>query len=129
MIRFKIVSGKMAGAERVARHFPFRIGRSPSTDLQLDDAGIWDQHLELKFDPAAGFVLVTHPLALATVNGFPVREAVLRNGDAIEIGALKMLFWLGDTRQTSLRFRECVTWAAFVLVVAVQLGLIYWLMR
>jgi pSer/pThr/pTyr-binding forkhead associated (FHA) protein len=129
MIRFKIVSGKMAGTERVARHFPFRIGRSPTTDLQLDDAGVWDQHLELKFDSTAGFVLTTHPQALTTVNGLPVREAILRNGDAIEIGALKMLFWLGDTRQISLRFRECATWVAFVLVVVVQLGLIYWLMR
>ncbi len=105
MVQFKIVSGKMAGTERVARHFPFRIGRSPSADFQLADDGVWDQHLELQFDPAAGFILNTHPTALAAINGQPFQQAVLRNGDAIEIGALKIRFWLAETRQKSLRPR------------------------
>jgi len=128
MVQFKIVSGKMAGAERVARHFPFRIGRSASADLQLDDPGVWDQHLEVAFDPGTGFILNTHPDAIATINGQPVRETILRNGDTIEIGALKIRFWLADTRQTSLRLREWFAWTAFAAILAGQLALIYrWL--
>ncbi len=129
MVQFKIVSGKMAGTERVARHFPFRIGRAAAADLQLEDDGIWDEHLELVFDATLGFVLTAQPNAIAMINGQPFREAVLRNGDAIEIGALKIRFWLGQTRQASLRAREWLTWAACALVLAVQLGLIYWLVR
>jgi predicted component of type VI protein secretion system len=125
MVQFKIVSGKMAGTEKVARHFPFRIGRSPSADLQLEDAGVWDQHLELLFDPATGFVLHTQPPALAVINGQPFQQAVLRNGDAIEIGALKIRFWLGETRQRSLRPREWLTWIAFLLILIGQFVLIY----
>jgi predicted component of type VI protein secretion system len=125
MIQFKIVSGKMAGTEKVARHFPFSIGRSSSSDLQLTDDGVWDRHLKLLFDPAAGFVLRAHPPALAAINGQPFQEAVLRNGDTIEIGALKIRFWLGETRQTSLRPRELLTWAAFVLILLFQFYLIY----
>jgi predicted component of type VI protein secretion system len=125
MVQFKIVSGKMAGTEKVARHFPFRIGRSPSADLQLSDDGVWDQHLELDFDRSTGFVLNAMPSALAAINGQPFQQAVLRNGDAIEIGALRIRFWLGETRQSSLRPREYLTWAAFVLILVAQFYLIY----
>ncbi|MDB6020840.1 MAG: domain containing protein, partial [Pedosphaera sp.] len=62
---------------------------------------------------------------LAAINGQPFCEVVLRNGDAIEIGALKIRFWLGETRQGSLRPREWLTWTAFVLLIAAQLFLIY----
>ena len=41
-----------------------------------------DRPLRLDFNPAEGIVLSTQPNALASVNGQPVRQAVLRNGDA-----------------------------------------------
>ena len=69
MIQLKILSGKMAGTETVARRFPFRIGRSQSADLRLEEDGVWDEHLELAFDAATGFVLTAHQDALAAVNG------------------------------------------------------------
>ncbi len=125
MVQLKILSGKMAGTERVARHFPFRIGRSPTADLQLEEDGVWDQHLELAFDAANGFILSTHSDALATINGEAFRETILRNGDALEIGALKICFWLAETRQASLRLREWLTWAALALITAAQVYLIY----
>jgi predicted component of type VI protein secretion system len=129
MVQFKILSGKMAGSEHVARHFPFRIGRAASADLRSDEQGVWDEHLELAFHSTDGFILTAQPNAIATINGQPFREAVLRNGDAIEIGALKLRFWIGATRQKSLRFREWLTWIGMALIVALQLRLIYWLLR
>jgi hypothetical protein len=125
MVQFKIVSGKMAGAEKAARHFPFRIGRAAGADLRLEDDGVWEEHLELAFDPEGGFVLTARPNALAAINGQPFHEAVLRNGDTIEIGALKMRFWLGAVRQSSLRIREWLTWGGFALLLTLQLWLIY----
>ena len=129
MVQLKIVAGKMAGAELVARHFPFRVGRSPGADLRLEDDGVWDLHLELTFDSATGFVLKTEPNALAAINGQPFREAVLRNGDAIELGAAKIRFWLGQTRQGGLRLREWLTWFSILLIIALQLFLVYRLAR
>jgi hypothetical protein len=129
MVQLQVLSGKMAGTEQVARHFPFRIGRAPSADLCVEEDGVWDQHLELAFDPEAGFVLTARPNALAAINGQPFQKAVLRNGDSIEIGALRIRFWLGETRQASLRLREWLTWTALILITAGQLGLIYWLIR
>ena len=129
MVQLEILSGKKAGAAWVARRFPVRIGRAATADLCLEENGVWDQHLELNFDPPLGFKLVVQPDALATVNGEPVRETVLRNGDCIEIGSVKLRFWLGETRQVGLRFREWSTWFALATITAGQVALIYWLLR
>jgi hypothetical protein len=129
MVQLKVLSGKRAGTTWVARRFPVRIGRSGATDLQLEEVGVWDQHLQLDFDPAEGIVLSVQQNALASVNGQPVRQAVLRNGDAIEIGSLRMQFWLSETRQAGLRLREGLTWAGIAAISLGQVGLIYWILR
>jgi predicted component of type VI protein secretion system len=125
MVRLTILSGKMAGTEHSARHFPFRLGRAASADLRLEEDGVWERHAELSLDFATGFMLSAQSEALVAVNGHACREAVLRNGDEMDLGALKLRFWIGPTRQRSLRFREWLTWTAFVLITAVQLVLIY----
>jgi pSer/pThr/pTyr-binding forkhead associated (FHA) protein len=128
MVQLKVLSGRKAGTAWVARRFPVRIGRSSAADLQLEESGVWAEHLELDFDPAEGIVLSAQPDALATVNGQPVRQTVLRNGDTIEIGSLRMQFWLSETRQAELRLREWLTWAGLAAVSLGQIGLIYWLL-
>jgi len=129
MVQLKVLSGKKAGTVWVARRFPVRIGRSADADLQLEENGVWDQHLQLDFSLGEGFVLSAQPNALVSVNGQAVRQSLLRNGDAIDIGSIRMQFWLGETRQTGLRFREGLTWAGIAAVTLGQVGLIYWLLR
>jgi pSer/pThr/pTyr-binding forkhead associated (FHA) protein len=129
MVQLKVLSGKKAGTAWVARHFPVRIGRSPKADLQSDESGVWDQHLRLDFDPTKGLVLTTQQDALAAVNGQPVQQTVLRNGDTISIGSLKLQFWLSETRQRGLRFREGLTWLAIGAISLGQVAIIYWLVR
>ena len=129
MIQVKVLSGKTAGATWVARRFPVRICRAPAADLRLQEDGVWDQHLALELHREQGFVLTTQPDALATVNGEPVQQAVLRNGDRIEIGSVKLQFWLGETRQTGLGLREALAWTVVVCVTGAQFGLLYWLLR
>jgi hypothetical protein len=125
MVQFKILSGKMAGSESDARRFPFRIGRSAKSDLRLEGDGVWDDHLEIDFDPASGIVLRAQGSALTSVNGKPCSEAVLRNGDELDIGAIKLRFWMGATKQKGLAFREWLTWAGLALVTAGQFFVIY----
>jgi len=129
MVQLEILSDKQAPASWVARNFPVRIGRAATADLRLAESGVWEQHLELHFDPARGFVLAVQPDALAAVNGEPMHETVLRNGDCIEIGSVKLRFWLSEIRQTGLRIRENLTWAALSAITAGQITLIYWLLR
>lgn len=129
MVQLRILSGKKAGTQWSARRFPVRIGRSAANDLQLEEDGIWDEHFDLIFDRAEGFVLTACPDALVTVNREPVQTARLRNGDSIEVGAVRMRFWLGETRQRGLRLREWFVWTLIVAVSAGEIAIIYWLLK
>jgi pSer/pThr/pTyr-binding forkhead associated (FHA) protein len=129
VILFKFLSGKMAGGSWTTRRFPVRIGRVPSADLQLEEPGVWDQHLEISLDPKEGFVATISPGALATVNGHPLERAVLHNGDTIQMGAMKLQFWLAASRQAGLRIREWLTWVAIAAISLGQVWLIYWLLE
>jgi pSer/pThr/pTyr-binding forkhead associated (FHA) protein len=129
MIQLNILSGKKAGTQSVARRFPFRIGRATGNDLQLQDDGIWDQHFTLKFQKQEGFKLATTGDALATVNSQPVQDGILRNGDTIAIGSVKLQFWLATAQQRGLRLREGFVWTLLIFVTISQFVLLYWLIR
>ena len=126
MIQLNILSGKKAGTQPVARHFPFHIGRAKGNELQLEDDGIWDQHLTLEFQPQSGFNLAAAPNALATVNAKPVQNAILRNGDTITVGSVKIQFWLAAAKQRSLYVRESFVWVLLFVILG-QFALLYWL--
>ena len=128
MVHLAILSGKQAGLRAVARRFPFCIGRNAEADLRIEEQGVWDRHLELDLKEPDGFVLEVPSDARAAVNGQPVKEAVLRNGDLIEIGALKIQFWLSETCQRELRLREVLTWFSIAALCAGQLALIHFLL-
>jgi len=127
MIQFNLLTGKKAGASWVARRFPVRVGRSSLADLQLAEDGVWEDHFAVTFKPGKGFFLAAHPDALTAVNGQVVREALLRNGDVITLGALRLQFWLAETRQSGLGWREWLTWAGIAAVSLIQVALVYWL--
>jgi pSer/pThr/pTyr-binding forkhead associated (FHA) protein len=129
MVELEILTGKKAGAHWVARRFPVRIGRAASSDLQLEEDGVWDEHLRIDFVPAEGFLLETQSDALASVNGQPVEHVILRNGDLIGLGSLKLQFWLGEARQRGLGVREWFVWIGIGAVCLGQVALIYWLLR
>ena len=127
MVQFKILSGKKAGSLCEARRFPVRIGRSANANLQIEEAGVWDDHLKVSID-AEGFILETQGSALASINGQPVQRAALRNGDTIEMGSVKLQFWLSEARQRGQGFREASVWSLVLLVCFAQIALVYWLM-
>lgn len=129
MIQFQILSGKQAGSDIVVRHFPFCIGRGADADLQLDDAGVWDRHVQIEFQAGEGFTFSVNTQALTLVNGERVESGVLRNGDLIELGSMRLRFWLARSKQKSLRFRETLTWMALIALFGGQIALIYWLLN
>jgi len=129
MVQLKILSGKKAGTELVARHFPFGVGRSSACELCLDDPGVWERHFQIELNPSESFVLVTQPNTSVTIDGMSVQQASLRNGDTIEIGQAKILFGLSQMKQKSLVLREWMTWLALAVLCLVQIALIYELLR
>ncbi len=129
MFALSILSGKQAGTTWVARRFPVQIGRAATSDLRLEENGVWDRHLVLAIEPAEGCVLTSDPSAVTSVNGEPVQRTVLRNGDSIQAGAAELRFWLAEARQATLGLREILTWGLILGVFAAQAALLYWLVR
>ncbi len=77
----------------------------------------------------SGLSLAAEPQAITTVNGEQVQNVVLRNGDVITAGSVKIRFWIAAARQGSLRLRENFFWALLALVTIGQFVLLYWLIR
>lgn len=129
MIQLDILSGRKAGASIVARRFPFQVGRSSDSGFALDDQGVWDRHLIFNLHRGSAVVLNVQANALATVNGAAVQTAPLKNGDLIELGAVKLRFSLSAASQRSQRWREVALWVGLGLIFAVQVAIIYLLLE
>lgn len=128
MIQVQILSGKQAGSEVVARRFPFCIGREAEADLQIDETGVWERHVQIDFQRGTGFVFLAGSQALLLINGERRENGRLRHGDMIDIGAVQLRFWLASAAQKSLRLRETLTWSALAALFCGQIALIYWLL-
>ncbi len=124
MVQLKVLTGRKAGDSLLARRFPVRIGRSKTSDLQLQEPGVWDEHLAIEIDPTEGFVLQPHADASTTVNSQLAGRAKLRNGDIIEFGSQKLQFWLSEARQRGLRFWEWLVWITLAFICAGQIALL-----
>jgi pSer/pThr/pTyr-binding forkhead associated (FHA) protein len=128
IVLFQVLAGKNSGSVHSMARFPALIGRSATAQLRLEEPGVWDRHLQLDFSPTEGFSLSVLPGSWALLNGRNLEEAILRNGDVVELGSVKLQFWLSGTRQRDLRLRETLTWVALGLLCAGQIALIYRLM-
>jgi hypothetical protein len=129
VIELNILSGKQAGNSIVARRFPFWVGRSADANLRLDDEGVFDRHFEVRLEPPQGFVLAVQPQAYVAINGQTAQNAVLKSGDVISAGSVKMSFGLAATPQRDLRFREALTWIGLALLSISQVALVYLLIE
>jgi len=129
VIQLQILSGKQAGHDIVVRRFPFVLGREVTAGLPLDENGVWERHLEITFQRGEGFLFTARPEALAIINGERMENGRLRNGDLVELGSVKIRFWLARSGQKTMGFREGLTWSALILLFAAQVALIYWLLR
>jgi len=121
MIRLRILSGRQAGAERQISGFPCTVGRSKADDIRLEEAGVWEKHLTIAYEPGEGFSVLRNPKATALLNRAPLDEERLRSGDELEIGAVRIGFRLSDPVQQDLRNRERLAWAMIAALAVAQL--------
>ena len=123
MVQLRVLNGSRAGTAQTASRFPCTIGRASGDDLQLVEAGVWENHLQLDRKVPDGFRLSRLGEGRASVNGSEFDELLLRNGDVIEIGAVKVQFWLSEVRQSDNRARETLVWIGLVALVLVEVAL------
>jgi pSer/pThr/pTyr-binding forkhead associated (FHA) protein len=128
VVQLQLLSGHRSGAVFRSARFPIRAGREPGLDLPLDEPGVWQRHFLIDWR-AEGLILEAEPQTLLHLNDTPVQHALLRNGDIITLGALKIRFSLSPVRQSSLAWREWLTWIALGALCLGQVALVYWLIR
>jgi hypothetical protein len=128
MVDLQILSGSRTGTVFCGKHFPIRVGRAEGSDFSLDEPGVWPRHFQICWQPQ-GLILEAEPDALVSVNNMAVRQAVLRNGDVITLGSLKIRFTLSSVRQSSMAAREWLTWIALGVLCLGQVALVYLLLR
>jgi hypothetical protein len=114
----------MAGMETIARHFPFWVGRDQRAGLRLEGDGVWERHAEFQLSTEEGIELVSRPEAFTAVGGLRVERSLLRNGDIVEVGGVKLQFALSPARRKSLWVREALTWAGLAALTAFQVALV-----
>ena len=128
MVQLRVLNGSRAGTAQTASRFPCTIGRASGDDLQLVEAGVWENHLQLDLHLPDGFRLCRLGQGRASVNGSEFDELVLHNGDVIELGAVKVQFWLGEVRQSDNRARETLVWLGLAALVLLEAALMGWLL-
>lgn len=128
MVQLQILSGSRAGFLFDSVRLPVTIGRSENADLALEEPGVWPSHCKIHWRKE-GMVLEIEPGALASVNGVPVPEAILRNGDTITLGGATLRFGFGPVRQASVAWREWLTWIGLGALCLGQVALVYGLAR
>jgi hypothetical protein len=109
----------------VCDQFPFKIGRSATSNLTLEAPGVWEDHAEIVRDQNCDKLLIqTQNEALLLVNGVPVTRRILCPGDEIKIGAVTFQVALSPAEQKRLSVRESIVWVLLCVVFIVQSFLI-----
>jgi predicted component of type VI protein secretion system len=128
VVQLQLLSGNRSGEIFRSARFPIRAGRAPDAELLLDEPGVWPRHFLIDWHKE-GLILETESEALLSVNDTSVQRAVLRNGDILTLGALKIRFSLSSVRQSSLALREWLTWIGLGALCLGQIALVYALIR
>lgn len=128
MVQLRVLNGSRAGTAHTASRFPCTLGRASSDDLQFVEAGVWENHLQLDLRIPDGFRLSRLGQGRASVNGSEFDDLILRNGDVIELGAVKVQFWLAEVRQSDNRVRETLVWLGLAALVLLEGALIGFLL-
>lgn len=87
--------GPNAGSRYLLDQDLVRIGRHPEADILLDDITVSRKHAEIRRAPEGYAVHDVGSLNGTYLNRQRVEEALLRNGDELQIGKYRLVFYGG----------------------------------
>jgi len=111
MVRLEVLAGSKTGAVFTGTRFPICAGRAANNDFSFEDDGVWPNHFSIQRQRNE-LIIQAEANAFLTVNGESIQHATLRNGDVIGVGAARVQFGFTPMRQSSLAWRERLTWVA-----------------
>jgi hypothetical protein len=103
------------------------IGRDLSNGWVLASSGVWPRHAEIQRGPDGRLTIRSLGDAVVAINGVPIRESILRWGDAVSLGATSARFHLAAPTQRGLSGWERTLWITLGLSWVAQAGLLVWL--
>ena len=95
--------------------------------MRLEDDGVWERHASIALTASGFFNLIARPEAMVCVDGVRVTEARIKEGDVIDLGAVKMVFHLSPAHQRGLALREWILWTVLFALLLGELLLMFWL--
>jgi pSer/pThr/pTyr-binding forkhead associated (FHA) protein len=91
-------SGPQAGATFALRTRVTRLGRHPDSEIVLDDITVSRRHVEIERTDAGYVARDIASLNGTYVNGARVDESTLRQGDELQVGKFRLVFFeLGES--------------------------------
>ena len=87
--------GPNAGSRFALEHEVTRVGRSPDSDVFLDDVTVSRRHAEFVRTPGGHLVRDVGSLNGTYVNRARIEEVPLANGDEVQVGKFKLVFLAG----------------------------------
>lgn len=87
--------GPNAGSKFVLENEVTRAGRHPESDIFLDDITVSRRHAEIHRGPESYRVRDAGSLNGTYLNRERIEEAVLANGDELQIGKFRLVFFVG----------------------------------
>jgi len=125
MLQLRVSRGAQEISHCIVQKVPFTIGKSPTADLCLEAAGVWDVHVSLELDQESGkFKASALDEALLLVNGESCRTAFLKSGDLLQLGGCHLSVTLSPAEQRELTIQEFSAWALLFLVTILEIALI-----
>lgn len=100
------------------------IGRDPANGWVLASSGVWARHAEVQRCADGRLTIRSLGDSVVAINGVPVREATLRWGDTVSLGATTAQFHLAAPTQRGLSAWERTLWITLVLCLLAQAGLL-----
>ncbi len=87
--------GPNAGSRFLLDQSVTSAGRHPDSDIFLDDVTVSRRHAEFRLESDEFQVVDVGSLNGTYVNREPVDSAALANGDEVQIGKFRLVFWTG----------------------------------
>lgn len=87
-----VTRGANAGSRFALSGPTTRVGRHPDSDIFLDDVTVSRRHCELRLTASGVVAADVGSLNGTYVEGERIAEAVLREGDELQVGKFKLLF-------------------------------------
>ena len=74
-----------------------RLGRAPDNDMSFDNDSVSGRHAEVYYLPDGSFQICDIRSTNGTwVNGQRIQSQLLKNGDVVELGEVRLHFRVGD---------------------------------